>query len=120
MRRAPAFTYALALMAPGSNPRMPVRLGYKIGWAFDWKARMRTFNHAALPALGGLTYGPGMKRLWPTAMAAFRMEQAVLRRFEAARHRSNHEVVAGVTKDELELAWASCMAEVERHPRSFV
>lgn len=114
MRRAPAFTYALALTAPGLGARTPTQLGYKIGWAFDWEARMRTFNHAAMPALGGLTYGPGMKHLWPSAMAAFRMEQAVLGRFEKARHRKNHEIVVGVTKDELELAWASCMAEVKR------
>ncbi|MDR3511033.1 MAG: hypothetical protein P4L73_05330 [Caulobacteraceae bacterium] len=114
MRRAPAFTYALALTAPAPGSRPPTHLGYKIGWAFDWKARMRTFNHAAMPALGGLTYGPGMKNLWPTAMEAFRMEQAVLRRFEKARNRHNHEIVEGVTRDDLDLVWASCMAEVKR------
>ncbi len=114
MRRAPAFTYALALTAPGPGTRAPAHLGYKIGWAFNWEARMRTFNHAAMPGLGGLTYGSGMKHLWPTAMAAFRMEQAVLRRFDRARHRHNHEIVAGVTMDELGLAWASCMADVKR------
>lgn len=114
MRRAAAFTYALALTAPALGARSPGHLGYKIGWAFDWEARMRTFNHAAMPALGGLTYGAGMKHLWPTAMAAFRMEQAVLQRFGSARHRNNHEIVAGVTKDELELAWASCMAKLKR------
>ncbi len=114
MRRAPAFTYALALTAPGLGARMPAHVGYKIGWAFDWEARMRTFNHAAMPALGGLKYGSGMKHLWPTAMAAFRMEQAVLERFGSARHCNNHEIVAGVTKDELELAWASCLAELKR------
>ncbi len=114
MRRAAAFTYALALTAPGLGARPPTHLGYKIGWAFDWKGRMRSFNHASMPALGGLTYAPAMKNLWPTAMEAFRMEQVVLRRFEKSRSRHNHEIVTGIMRDELEIAWASCMTEVKR------
>jgi hypothetical protein len=114
MRRAPAFTYALSLRAPGVGGRPPVQLGYKIGWAFDWEARMRTFNHVAMPALGGLTYAAGMKHLWPSAMAAYRMEQAVLKRFGEARHARNHEIVTGIEKDALEIVWASCMGEIKR------
>ena len=114
MRRAPAFTYALDLSAPQSGGRPPIHLGYKVGWAFDWQARMRAFNHAAMPKLGGLNYSAGMKTLWSTAMDAYRMEQAVLNRFDKVRHVSNHEIIEGVTKDELGSAWASCLSEVKR------
>ena len=55
-----------------------------------------------------------MKQLWPTAMDAYRMEQAVLTRFHKARHPYNHEIVTDISKDALELAWASCIAEVKR------
>lgn len=118
MRRARAFTYALKLSAPQGGGRPPVHVGYKVGWAFDWEARMRAFNHASLPKLGGLTYSAGMKTLWGTAMDAYRMEQAVLKRFDKTRHAGNHEVIEGVGKDQLELAWAGCLAEVKRRPRS--
>jgi hypothetical protein len=115
MRRAPAFTYALVICRAQAKGGSSDQVGFKIGWAFDWEARMRTFNHAAMPLLGGLTYAPAMKQLWPTAMDAYRMEQAVLTRFRKARHAYNQEIITNIHKDALELAWASCIAEVKRH-----
>jgi hypothetical protein len=67
-----------------------------------------------MPTLGGLNYAAGMKHLWGTAMDAYRMEQAVLRRFDQTRHAKNHEVVTNITRDELAIAWAQCLSEVKR------
>lgn len=114
MRRAPAFTYALAIHASRASSKLVDPVGFKIGWAFDWEARMRTFNHAAMPSLGGLTYGPAMKHLWPTAIDAYRMEQAVLSWLQKAQHPHNQEIVIGVSGGELELAWAGCVMEIKR------
>lgn len=114
MRRAPAFTYALAISRTQGVGRADLHVGFKIGWAFDWEARMRTFNHTAMPLLGGLRYAPRLKQLWPTAMAAYRMERAVLGRFNNARHRHNHEIITDIAADALDLGWASCLVQVKR------
>ena len=113
MRRAPAFTYALVIeeSRKGFRPRVA---GFKIGWAFEWTSRMRSFNQAAMPELGGLRYRGCMKQLWSTAMDAYRMEQAVLRRFGHVRHDNNQEVVTGISEDELASEWAQCMARISR------
>jgi hypothetical protein len=100
MRRAPASTYLLELERGRER-----ELGFKIGWAFDWKARRRGFVQAAMPSIGGLNYRGRRFEIWPTAMAAFRMEQALLRQFDSARHPQNREVLTGVTFDELDDAW---------------
>ena len=45
------------------------------------------------------------------------MEQAVLKRFDRACHSHNHEIVAGLVKDDLEIGWTSCLADVKRRAR---
>jgi hypothetical protein len=97
MRRAPAYTYAMAIRGAASE-------SFKIGWAFDYRARQRTFNLAALPELGGIKYETRLEHLWDTAEQAFRMEQKMLRKFDSLRHRSNREVVQ-VTGEVLQTAW---------------
>jgi hypothetical protein len=84
MRRAPAFTYAMELEG-ASQP------AFKIGWAFDYKARERQFNLAALPQLNGLRYRAKLFQFWATAIEAFRMEQSLLRTFNRLRHPANPE-----------------------------
>jgi hypothetical protein len=105
MRDRPASTYAMAVL---SGERV---VGFKIGWAFEYQSRQKTFNRAALPALGGLFYKPEWHHRWDTAREAFRMEQQLLRRFHDARHRDNHEVIVGVSRDGLGSAWTTLIVE---------
>jgi hypothetical protein len=98
LRRAPAYTYAMAV--EGAS-----RIAFKIGWAFDFRARQGDFNLYALPTLGGLRYEARLQHLWGTARAAFKMEQALLRRFDSSRLPANREVVVAVRYDELQAAW---------------
>lgn len=100
MRRAPAYTYAFQL--EGSRP-----ISFKIGWAFDFKARLRGFNQTSMPVLGGLRYRAVFKELWPTAMDAFRMEQAILRELDGKRHAANREVITGISEGDLLAIWRS-------------
>lgn len=98
MRRAPAFTYAM--MIEGASPS-----SFKIGWAFDWRQRERNFNQASMPELGGVRYRTILHELWDTAIDAFRMEQALLRHFDALRHARNQEVVSAVAADTIQQSW---------------
>jgi hypothetical protein len=97
IRRAPAYTYAMAIEG-ASN-------AFKIGWALDYKARMQQFNLSSLPELGGLRYRVRMKELWNTAQHAFHMEQYLLRSFDSFRHRGNREVICPVRFEELQRVW---------------
>ena len=99
MRDRPASTYAMEIVGAS-------RSAFKVGWAFDYGRRQRSFNQAAMPELGGLTYRSLLHQPWDSARQAFAMEQRVLKRFDADRHRANHEIIVGVTKDDLESAWA--------------
>ena len=98
MRSFSAYTYAMEVKGP-------LGIGFKIGWAFDFKQRARQFELASMPALGGVKYTPKLFHLWDTARQAFAMEQALLRQFEAKRHRDNHEVVTGITLAALQTEW---------------
>ncbi|MGV6800914.1 MAG: hypothetical protein ACWA5L_03220 [bacterium] len=98
MRRAPAFTYALKI----NGSKIPA---FKIGWAFDYKQRADQFNHASMPALGGLEYVPKLNQPWDTAKQAYRMEQGILEHFDGKRHVDNHEVLVGLEYDELWACW---------------
>jgi hypothetical protein len=102
MRAFSAYTYAMEINGPQG-------LAYKVGWAFDYKQRARQFNQAALPAIGGVRYTPKLFHLWDTAREAFRMEQALLHRFARHRLRDNHEVLNGVTRDDLHSFWIDCI-----------
>lgn len=97
MRRAAAYTYVMAI--DGAN-----QPAFKIGWAFDYRARERTFNHAAAPRLGGLRYRTILRQHWPTARQAFAMEQGLLARFSANTLATNREIVL-IAKDDIEKAW---------------
>lgn len=102
MRRARAFTYLMELVG-AAEPT------HKIGWAFDWQARERAFNHHALPELGGLRYKTVQHHLWSTASEAFRMEQTLLRRFHASRQSFNNEVIVGVGRADIDRAWVDVL-----------
>jgi hypothetical protein len=98
MRRAPASTYLFEL-AGASKP------SFKIGWAFDWKKRLRGFNHTSMPDLGGIHYKGILTQNWHTAMEAFCMEQRLLQEFQSFRHKANGEVLFDVDRDRLKSAW---------------
>ena len=102
MRSAEAHTYVLEVV----GAKKP---SFKIGWAFDHGARARQFNRAALPDLGGLHYKPLFFHRWSTARLAYRMEQALLTKFDGYRHRANHEVLFGLDRRDLERAWFSML-----------
>lgn len=106
MRRAPAFTYAMAIEG-ATTP------AFKIGWAFDWKQRERQFNQAAMPQNGGVRYRTILNELWGTASEAFRMEQALLRTFDAARHAANIEIVIS-DPDSLQRVWIDHLMAIRR------
>ena len=97
VRSAPALTYAMQIIGSSNS--------FNIGWAFDFKVRMRQFNRAAMPAIGGLRYKPVLTELWDTAREAFRMEQILLNHFRQRRHVANHEILHGVTFRDLEAKW---------------
>ena len=89
VRRAPAYTYAMKIEGiPTSS--------FKIGWAFDYKKRQREFNSSSLPQLGGLRYKTVLYHLWDTARSAYKMEQEILKQFDAQRHPSNREVLFSI------------------------
>jgi len=100
LRAAPAYTYLMKVEGA-------VEDAHKVGWAFDYRARQRGFNSAALPQLGGLRYRTLMFELWDTARNAFAMEQALLRQFDTARHPANREIIHGVPQSNLETAWVN-------------
>lgn len=103
MRQEPAYTYAMMI----TDTQTIRTVGYKIGWAFDYERRMRQFNQAALPSLGGLRYTKPIFHRWNTARLAFHMEQALLRHFHKWRSPQNHEVIVGVPTKQFEAAWAA-------------
>lgn len=100
MRSAPAFTYLLALENSAGRS-----VAHKVGWAFDYKLRMREFNKSAAPTLGGLHYRAKLFRLWDTARLAFGMEQTLLVRFREAQHPDNREILSGIAFAKIEEAW---------------
>jgi len=106
MRRAPAYTYAMAVWGA-------VAEAFKLGWAFDYRARQRTFNLAALPELGGIRYETRLQHLWDTAEQAFKMEQDLLRQFDAARHPANREIVQ-IEENQLQAAWIAYLMKARR------
>lgn len=107
MRRAPAFTYAMEILG-AKEPAI------KIGWAFDWSQRERTFNHTAMPAIGGLRYKTELHHLFDTAREAFRMEQSLLARFDQRRHPHNAEIVTPATLDDVKVAWIDYLVSLRR------
>jgi hypothetical protein len=106
-RNAPAYTYAMEIQGASGS-------AFKIGWAFNYETRVRQFNLYALPKLGGLSYRVKLFHFWATARQAFRMEQALLRSFDAKRHASNREVIYGVSYEELQTAWSAHVLDLRR------
>jgi hypothetical protein len=111
MRRAPAYTYAMAI--EGAD-----RPSIKIGWAFDFHIRQQEFELASLPALGGLRYRPVLHQLWDTAMQAYRMEQELLKQFDELRHPSNREVLHGLLEADLQPTWRETFQRLQRQHRA--
>jgi hypothetical protein len=105
----PAETYAMELRGARGS-------AFKIGWAFRHEDRVRRFNLAAMPELGGIRYVPVLSQPWESKYDAYDMEQRVLRRLDARRHPANHELVTGVSRDDLQAAWATA-AEATRQDR---
>ncbi len=108
-RRAPAYTYAMKIEGASAT-------AFKVGWAFDYKMRERGFNLSSLPELGGLRYRAALHHLWDTARGAYKMEQAILRKFDAQRQPLNHEVVWGIEYELLQAAWIEYLLHI--HARS--
>jgi hypothetical protein len=106
MRHAPAYTYAMVIQ------RASIEC-FKIGWAFDYRARQREFNLAAVPDIGGVKYEIRLEHLWETAQQAFEMEQELLRQFDSARHRSNREIIQ-VEFKVLQAAWIEWLVKAKR------
>jgi len=107
VRSASAYTYAMEIMG-ASAP------AFKIGWAFNYEARMRQFNLYALPQIGGLSYRVRLFHLWATARLAFKLERALLQSFEHKRHRTNSEVIYDVRFTELQSVWSQQVLELNR------
>jgi hypothetical protein len=110
LRAAPAYTYLMQIEGAADE-------AYKVGWAFDYRARERGFNFASLPQLGGLRYRTRLFELWDTARQAFGMEQAILRQLDAARHPANREVIHGVHYEKLQAAWIAWLQLMRRSAR---
>jgi hypothetical protein len=89
MRNAAASVYWFRLISNGKI------VGHKIGWALDWKQRLRQFNSVSLNPLGGLHYKVHRTQELDTARLAFHVEQEVLRAFDSQRHLANREVLRG-------------------------
>lgn len=98
LRRAPAYAYAMEVEGAAQT-------AFKIGWAFDFRVRQRQFNLYSLPQLDGLRYRTRLQHLWGTARAAFKMEQAILHRFNSERHPANREIIFAIRYEDLEAAW---------------
>jgi hypothetical protein len=107
MRRAPAFTYCMALEGADAD-------AHKVGWAFDYHLRSRQFNQASMPQIGGILYQPRLNHLWATARQAFKMEQALFDKFSNRLHTSNREVIVGVPYREIEAAWVKVVSRMSR------
>jgi hypothetical protein len=107
VRRAPAYTYVMEILG-ASTP------AFKIGWTFNYEARMRQFNLYALPEIGGVSYRVRLFHLWETARLAFKLERALLRSFDQKRHRGNSEVICDVTFGELVSVWSQEVLELKR------
>jgi hypothetical protein len=97
-RRAPAYTYLMEIERAPTNT-------FKIGWAFDYRMRERSFNLSSLPKIGGFRYKTKLYHLWRTARAAYQMEQDLLEQFEIQQHPSNREVICEVEYETLQSAW---------------
>jgi len=107
VRSSPAYTYVMEVSGAPTS-------AFKIGWAFNYEARMRQFNLYALPEIGGLSYRVRLFHLWETARLAFKLERALLRSFEQKRHRSNSEVVCDVPFSELLSVWSQEVLELRK------
>lgn len=107
MRRAPAFTYCMAL--EGAD-----MVAHKVGWAFDYQLRSRQFNHASMPLIGGILYKPRLNHLWGTARQAFRMEQAIFDEFRDSLHKTNREVIVGASYSDIESTWITMISKLSR------
>ncbi len=105
LRNSRAFTYLMSVTTHRS-------LAFKIGWAFDVALRVRQFNRASMPSLGGAAYKAILACEWPSARRAFHMEQTLLRRFDSRRHEHNSEILHPVTHGDIMRAWI----EYERSP----
>jgi hypothetical protein len=103
MRNAHADVYWFRLSVNGKVA------GHKIGWAFDWRQRLRQFNAVSLHTLGGLHYKVYKTQLLGTARQAFYIEQELFRIFDANRHPGNREVLTGISTEKIELAWHAQM-----------
>jgi len=102
MRRAEAYTYAMEISGA-------VKPSFKVGWAFDYADRQRTFNKASLPELGGVRYVSRLFKEWETAKDAYLMERRLLDVFKEKRALSNSEVLQGLSFGDLFAGWQKCL-----------
>lgn len=103
MRQSQAYTYMLKIKG-ASTPC------FKIGWAFDWEARMKKFNHASMPNIGGVEYTTCRHHKWHTAKQAYKMEQWILKELNENRHSDNNEIITGIEEKELLRVWIKAIS----------
>jgi hypothetical protein len=99
MRNAPAFVYWFILVTDNKI------VGHKIGWAFDWKQRLKQFNSVSLHPIGGLLYKAKRTQEFDTARQALHVEQELLKAFDSQRHPHNREVLRGPSTAQIEGVW---------------
>jgi len=110
MRNAPADVYWFHLLR---DDRV---VGHKIGWAFDWRRRLRLFNSVSLPGLRGIAYQKHEAYPCPTARHAFWVERTILRELDQCRLPANQEVLRNITTDDLQPIWARHLNTMMKRP----
>jgi hypothetical protein len=106
MRQGMAHVYWFRLAADNQI------VGHKIGWAFDYRQRLRQFRAVSMSALGGLQYQAHRFQSLESARLAFKVEQGILRTFDQHRHRSNREVLTGLDTSQIEQVWDRHITDV--------
>lgn len=106
MRETPAYTYWFHLVLGDKI------VGHKIGWAFDYKQRLRQFRSVSLHKLGGIEYKPYRHQQLNTARLAFRAEQKIFGILDGKRHPSNREVLTKITKADIEVVWDKVITSI--------
>ncbi|MDR3486520.1 MAG: hypothetical protein P4M05_16625 [Bradyrhizobium sp.] len=86
-------------------------VGHKIGWAFDFRQRLRQFRAVSIAALGGLQYEAHRFQPLESAKLAFKVEQGILRTFDPHRHRANREVLTGIQVTAVQEVWDRFMRD---------
>jgi hypothetical protein len=105
VRDRPAFTYAFKVEGNSGD-------AIKVGWAFDWKLRLRGFKQVAMSEIGGVRYSAHRFQLWDSARQAFRMEQTMLHRLADCRVYPDNSEMLRVDFARFEREWTAVLVEL--------